>query len=156
MTDEIDANSSRNQQSNCSNDLSVIVQSLKVSFLMEKSSYSHKITCLSAIYPIVESEPNICHQIAEKKVIDEIAILVQEIVSRNNLTQNSPNKDLVVIARILAKLNSTSEGKKLIGDMNLSFSAFEMLKAEMKKFELNLDHNQFVFESDCKTIKSET
>ena len=65
-------------------------------------------------------------------------------------------KDFEVIARILAKLNQTREGKKLICDMNLSFGAFEKLKAEMRNYELIIDHNQFVFDSESKSIKKES
>ena len=155
MTDNMDNDITRNQESKSPDDMSLIVRNLKETFLKKDSSFSRKITCLSAIDPILSRESNICLQIAEKEVIDEIASLVREIVSRNDVQQNSPNKDLVVIARILAKLNSTSEGKKLIGDMNLSFSAFEMLKAEMKKFEIDPHPSQFAFDSDCKRIKKE-
>ena len=84
-----------------------------------------------------------------KEVINEIASIVPTI-------EHGQIKDFEVIARILAKLNQTGEGKKLICDMNLSFGAFEKLKAEMRKYELNLDHNQFMFDSESKSIKKES
>ena len=142
-----------NQQSSSSDDISMNVRSLKESFLKKDISYFSKITFLSAIDLIMSRETKICSDITKKEVIDEIANLVQEIVSKDS---EGHREDLVVIARIVTKLNLTSEGKKLIGDMNLSFSAFEKLKAEMKKFELNLDPNQFAFDFESNKIKNET
>ena len=74
-------------------------------------------TCLSSIEAIISRNPNVCHHIAKKEVVNEIANLVTEIVSND---QNGQNKDFEIIARILAKLNATSEGEKLISDMKLS------------------------------------
>ena len=56
-----------------------------------------------------------------------------------------------MIARIMSKSNASNEGKKLIDDVQMSFSAFKRLNVEMKKVALvNLDLGQFTFESDYK------
>ena len=101
--------------------------------------------CLSAIEVIISEDPDARNQIAEKKVIDEIANLVTETVSKG---EHNQNKDLGIIAKILTKLKSTNEGKKLIGEMKLSFDTFEKLKAEMKKFEVHPDPSHFAFDSN--------
>ena len=91
------------------------------------------------------------NHVTEKEVIDEIANLVTEIASKS---EHDQNKYLAIIAKILTKLKSTNEGKKLIGVMKLSFDTFEKLREEMKKFEVQLDPSHFAFDS-CTKIKHE-
>ena len=150
-TDDIGGNECRNQQSKSSDGIKSIVQSLKDLFLKNNPSYSRKIMCLSAIEVIISEDPDARNQIAEKKVIDEIANLVTETVSKG---EHNQNKDLGIIAKILTKLKSTNEGKKLIGEMKLSFDTFEKLREEMKKFEVQLDPSHFAFDS-CTKLKFE-
>ena len=134
----------------------MLVDPAKKLLLKKDIPYLRKMTCLSSIDAILSRDPSVCQHIAKKEVIDEMANLVSEIVSND---QNGQNKDFEIIARILAKLNSTSEGEKLINDMKLSYGAFMKLRSEMKKFEFNPDHTQFAFDSDSlnsKKIKSES
>ena len=128
----------------------MIVQPLKDLFLKKNVGYARKVMCLSAIDLIVSKDPDAKNHIAEKDVIDEIANLVSEIVSKDGYGKN---KDFEIIAKILAKLNATSEGEKLINDMKLSYGSFMKLRNEMKKFEFNPDHTQFAFDSDCSSSK---
>ena len=136
---------------------------LKNTFTSKIFSYPGKMASLSAIDVIISRESMACSMIAEKEVIDEFANLVGEIISKDGVEKSA---DFVLIARILAKLNSITKGKKLISDMKLSFGAFDKLKAEMKKYEVDLDRRHFAFDSDCvhldvkselkeETIKSE-
>ena len=113
-----------------------LIQPLKESFLNKNNTFDNKITCLSAIEAIISRETSAYRNIAEIELIDEIAHLVSEIVSRDERDQKNY---LEPIAKILAKLNCTNDGMNLVQNMRLSFGAFEKLKAEMKKFELNPD-----------------
>ena len=150
-TGNIENESSDNQKPNSSDDVLMIVKPTKELFLKKTVSYSLKMTCISSIDAILSRNPNVCQHIAKKEVIDEIANLVSEIVS--NELQGQSKKDFEIIARILAKLNTTREGEKLISDMKLSYGAFMKLRSEMKKFEFNPDHTQFAFDSDCSSSK---
>ena len=149
--DDITGNESENQQSQSSDGIKSIVQSLKDLFLDKNASYSRKVMCLSAIEVIISEDPDVRNQITEKKVIDEIANIVTQIASKG---EHDQNKDLGIIAKILTKLKSTNEGKKLIGEMKLSFDTFEKLREEMKKFEVQLDPSHFAFDS-CTKMKHE-
>ena len=150
-TNDIGGNESENQQSKSSDGIISIVQSLKDLFLKNITRYSRKVMCLSAIEVIISEDPDARNHITEKEVIDEIANLVTEIASK---VEHDQNKDLGIIAKILTKLKSTNEGKKLIGEMKLSFDTFEKLREEMKKFEVQLDPSHFAFDS-CTKIKHE-
>ena len=141
------------EQSMSLEEIATLVQPLKESLIDKDNFFTNKMICLSAIDAILSRDRNVCIHIAKKVVINEIASIVREIVPT---IEHGQIKDFEVIARILAKLNQTGEGKKLICDMNLSFGAFEKLKAEMRKYELNLDHNQFMFDSESKSIKKES
>ena len=59
--------------------------------------------------------------------------LVNEIVSK---VGEEKNEDLVLIAEILAKVDRSVEGKNLIANMKMSFSAFQRLNSEMKRFDI--------------------
>ena len=66
------------------------------------------------------------------------------------------NHDLEIIARTLAKVNATNEGEKLIGNLSMSFCAFQKLNTQMMKFQVTSHPTQFTFESDViKPIKNE-
>ena len=67
------------------------------------------------------------------EVVTELANLVNEIVSK---VGDEKNEDLVLIAEILAKLDGSTEGKNLIANMKMSFSAFQKLNSEMKRFDI--------------------
>ena len=130
----------------------ILIQPLMESLLNKDFSFHGKITCLSLINTIVDRDSNACKHLVKKEIIDENAILISEIVSREDDSVN----DLEIIAKILAKIKVISEGKKLINDMKLSYGAFEMLRSEMKKFEFNARPEQFAFESDSgRKIKTE-
>ena len=129
----------------------MIVQPLKDLFLKKNVGYARKVMCLSAIDLIISKDPDAPNHIAEKEVIDEIANLVTEIASKG---EHEQNKDLGIIAKILTKLKSTNEGKKLIGEMKLSFDTFEKLKEVMKKYEVQSDPSHFAFDS-CTKLKFE-
>ena len=130
----------------------ILIQPLMESLLNKDFSFHGKITCLSLINTIVDRDSNACKHLVKKEIIDENAILISEIVSREDDNVN----DLEIIAKILAKMKALSEGKKLITDMKLSYGAFEMLRSEMKKFEFNARPEQFAFESDSgRKIKTE-
>ena len=45
------------------------------------------------------------------------------------------NKDFENVARILAKVNESSEGMELVDEMKISFGASKRLFVEMEKFE---------------------
>ena len=71
--------------------------------------------------------------ITKVEVITELANLVNEIVSK---VGEEKNEDLVLIAEMLAKVDGSIEGKNLIANMKMSFSAFQRLNSEMKKFDI--------------------
>ena len=71
--------------------------------------------------------------ITKVEVITELANLVNEIVSK---VGEEKNEDLVLIAEILAKVDRSVEGKNLIANMKMSFSAFQRLNSEMKRFDI--------------------
>ena len=139
---------------NSKNEIANLILPLKEAFLNKGNTFAVKMTCLASIDVIMLRETKVPTHIAKKEVIDEIANVVGEVVSRTDVEQN---KDFAVIARILARLNCTNEGKNLINNMKLSFGAFEKLKAEMKKFEVDPDSSHFSFDFECKTdVKIET
>ena len=131
----------------------IFVQPLKDSFLRKDISFQGKMTCLSAIDLFIARDPKACEYVAKKEVIDEIASLVSEIVSK---PENVEDTDFAISAKILARMKVTNEGKKHIGEMKLSFNAFEKLNAEMKKFECNSIPEHFAFDSSLRSkIKGE-
>ena len=140
------ANEEAEQNSTNVDEIAFIVQPMIKVFLNKTISYSGKMLCLSAIETILSKESTICKFISKKEVINEIAILVTDIVSKD---ENTQSKDFEPIGKILCKINATENGKKLINEMKLSFGAFERLKKEMRKYEFDPDAAQaeFVFES---------
>ena len=141
------ANEEAEQNSTNVDEIGFIVQPMIKSFLNKTISYSGKMLCLSAIETMLSKESTTCNFIAKKEVIDEIAILVSDIVSKD---ENTQSKDFEPIGKILCKINATENGKKLINEMKLSFGAFERLKKEMRKYEFDpaAAQAQFAFESE--------
>lgn len=123
--------------------------------LMNKdNSYVYKMLCVCVIDSMLCRDHNLCEHISKKEIINEIGNLVSEIVSK---VGEESNNDLEIIARTLAKVNATNEGEKLIGNLSMSFSAFQILNAQMMKFQVSSHPSQFTFDSDViKTIKNET
>ena len=122
----------------------MILQPLIELFLKEAFSVHGKMTCLFAMNTIISRDSSACDHLMKKEIVNELANLVSDIFSKNENNQ----KDIEIIANILANINSRNEGKKLINEMKLSFGAFERLRVEMKKYGFVSNPQNFVFDSD--------
>ena len=130
-----------------------MVSPLLDSFLDTTFTFDSKIACLHGIAGLMLKDSDILKFLVKKEIIDEIANIVIQIVGNSG---NEFNKDLSMIAKILSKINAIQEGKKLIGEMKMSLSAFEKLQTEMRRFENNPDPRQFAFDSDhSRKVKTE-
>ena len=79
--------------------------------------------------------------------MEEIANLVEVVVSNDDI--ENMEKDFNLLAKILAKINEADEGRKLIGEMKLSFNTFEKLRHEMKEHQKLVDPTgQLEFDSN--------
>ena len=58
-----------------------------------------------------------------------------------------------MIAKILTKIETSNQGKKLINGMKISFGASDLLRTEMKKLAVIPNPNDFTFDSE--NLKSE-
>ena len=110
--------------------------------LTEKTfPYKHKIACLHGISAMVCQIPDIVDLLIKKEFMDEIAIIVNLIMSKDS---KEYKKDLTIIAKILNKINCVSEGKKLIEGMKMSKSTLKRLQTTMKIEKwLNPEPKQF-------------
>ena len=132
-------------------EISKVFCSMTESLLNKDHLFETKMYCVCAIDSMISRNSKTCQYITKKEIVDELGNLYNEVLSKVGNYE-----DLAMIARILAKIDLSHEGKKLLGEMNMSFNAFQRLNAEMKKFQFNLDVNDIVFESDDKSrIKSE-
>ena len=84
--------------------------------------------------------------------MDEIAIVADKIIYQAG---DQPNEHLSVIAKILVKINASSDGQKLFSDIIMPYNTLERLNHEMKKFESTLSTEQCGFESEV-NIKVKT
>ena len=101
--------------------------------LLDKNFSSYgKIGCVNAIGSLIDKELNVSEYLIKKEIIDEIGHIAETIYKR---VGNLANMDFSNIARILAKVNETSEGVELIDEMKISFGASKRLFLEMEKFE---------------------
>ena len=130
-----------------------IVDPLIDSFLDKTFPVETKLACFHAIVALVSKDSNILEFLIKKEVIDEIAIIVGEMVSRN---ENDSSKDFETIAQVLSRINSNQIGKNLIGEMKMSLTAFQKLQHEMKKFENNCHPEDYAFDSEHKIKKIKT
>ena len=123
-----------------------VVQPILESFLKENFSYQTKMICLIAIEAIIAKDLSACDFITKKEFFAEISKVVENIVSEDS---DDLNSDLVLIAKILATIeHRNGEGKKLVGGMKMSFSAFDRLRTEMKKVKIVSNPGDFAFDSD--------
>ena len=129
-----------------------VVSPLINSFLDQTFPLETKIACFHAIAALVNKDSNVHEFLVKKVVINEIAKVVGEIVSTaGNI--NEVNRDLETIAKVLSIINFNEEGKKMIGEMKMSLTAFQKLQFEMKKFENDSDPRHFAFDSDQRIKK---
>ena len=143
---QVQDNQENPSESTYSEQIRSVVQPLLESFLKENFSYQTKLICLSAIEAIIAKDLGACDFIAKKEFFEEISKIVEDIVSEES---DKVNCDLVLIAKILAKIeHRNAEGKKLVGGMKMSFSAFDKLRTEMKKVEIMSNPGDFAFDSD--------
>ena len=128
------------------------------SFMNGSFPFEAKIGCQIAINAMITETPSQCQSMLKKDIVDE------NIVDENaNLADKmifkvgkQPDKDLSAIAKIIAKINESSEGEKLFGDIKMPFSTMERLKSEMKIFESASSPVQFAFDSDLsRKVKTE-
>ena len=109
--------------------------------------------CLIKIDALIADDSNASQFLIKKDVIDEISNIADKIIFK---VGNQPDKDLTLVAKILATINGTAEGRKLICEMKMAHKALERLKTEMKKFENNSNEIQFAFDSDhSRKVKTE-
>ena len=113
-------------------------------------SFEKKMVCLCAISAIISRKPKICELIAKKDILNEIAELVETLLDK---TEKEHTNDLTMIAKILTKIETSNEGKKLINGMKISFGASDLLRTEMKKLAVIPNPNDFTFDSE--NLKSE-
>ena len=78
--------------------------------------------CVCAIDSMISRNSETCKYVTKKEIVDELGNLFNEVMSK--VGNNENDDDLAMIARILGKVDVSNEGKKLIGDMNMSFNAF--------------------------------
>ena len=126
-------------------DIANFLKSLKTSFFTKDISFNGKMICLSTIDSMITRYPKAIEFVTEKEVIDEIVELVEVIVPKIG---NEKSEDLVLIARVLAKIEHTNTGKKLVDAMKISFSASDKLRNEMKKFKDASNPEDFAFDSE--------
>ena len=101
--------------------------------LLDKNFSSYgKIGCVNTIRSLIDKGLNVGEYLIKKEIIDELAHIAETIYKR---VGNLANKDFENVARILAKLNESSEGMELIDEMKMSFGASKRLFLEMEKFE---------------------
>ena len=123
------------------------------SFLNRSFPFEAKIGCLIAINAMISEKPSHCQSLLQKDIVNEIANLADKIIFK---VGKQPDKDLSVIAKILAKICESSDGEKLFGDIKMPFSTMERLKSEMKIFESESSPVQFAFDSDhSRKVKTE-
>ena len=145
-TSHAQSNKETPKESRNPEEIAFVVQPLLESFMNSNFSRKTKMICLSAIELVIAKDIKACDSILKKEFVDEIANIVEEIVNKEC---SEVDKDLLVIAKIFAKLEQrNSEGKKLIGGMKMSFSAFDRLRTEMKKVEILSNPGDFAFDSD--------
>ena len=113
-----------------------------INCFMEKTfSYQNKIACLHALSAMVCQVPDILDSLIKKEFMDGIAIIVNLIMAEDT---KEFKKDLVIIAKILNKINCVQEGKKLIEGMKMSKSTLKRLQTTMKIEKwLNPEPKQF-------------
>ena len=101
--------------------------------LLDKNFSSYgKIGCINAIRSLIDKDLNVSEYLNKKEIIDELAHIAETIYKR---VGNLANMDFNSVARILAKVNESSEGMELIDEMKISFGASKRLFLEMEKFE---------------------
>ena len=123
------------------------------SILKKTFPFEAKLLCFQTIIALVTKHQDMLTFCIKKEFIDEIAVIVSEIVSKE---ENTGCKDLAIIAKLLSRINNVHEGKKIIGEMKLSLNAVEKLQIEMKRHENNPDPRQFAFDSDhSRKVKTE-
>ena len=146
QTHSYQGNQEAPEESTNPKDIGYVVQPLVDSLLKNTLSYQSKKICLSAIELIISKDASACDYLMKKEFVDEVGNIVEEIVYKES---NTLIKDFEMIAKILAKLEQrNNEGKKLIGGMKMSFSAFDKLRTEMKKFETGSRPSDYLFDSD--------
>ena len=134
---------------NCDQTIMPLIES----FLNRSFPFEAKIGCLIAINAMITENPSHCQNLLKKDIVDEIANLADKIIFK---VGKQPDKDLTVIAKILAKICESSEGEKLFSDIKMPFSTMEQLKSEMKMFETSSSPVQFAFDSDhSRKVKTE-
>ena len=136
-----------------SNDESHMAMPIIESLLNRSFPFEAKIGCLITIDALIADDSNASQFLIKKDVIDEISNIADKIIFK---VGNQPDKDLTLVAKILATINGTAEGRKLICEMKMAHKALERLKTEMKKFENNSNEIQFAFDSDhSRKVKTE-
>ena len=124
-----------------------IVQPLIRTIAQKDLSLDGKMSCMYAIGGMITRNPNVCKYISKKEVVEEIANLVEVVVSNDDI--ENMEKDFNLLAKILAKINEEDEGRKLIGEVKLSFNTFEKLRHEMKEHQKLVDPTgQLEFDSN--------
>ena len=89
------------------------------SFMNGSFPFEAKIGCQIAINAMITETLSHCQSILKNDIVDENANLCDKIIFK---VGKQPDKDLSVIAKILAKINESSEGEKLFGDIKMPFS----------------------------------
>ena len=64
--------------------------------------------CLIAINAMITENPSHCQSLLKKDILDVISLLADKIIFK---VGKQPDKDLSVIAKILAKICESSEGE---------------------------------------------
>ena len=120
-------------------------------FMNRSLPFLCRISCLMAIDAFITftKNPSHCQPLLKMDIVDEIAIAADEIISK---VDKESDKHLSVIAKILVKINKSTEGKKLFGEIKIPYGSLERLKSEMEMYE----STSYTFEADdIMKIKSE-
>ena len=73
-------------------------------------SIESKMFCICAIDAVIHRDSKSLEKFTKKEVVDELATIFSGLVSKFGKEQNN---DMVIIANIFSKLNSTEGGKNL-------------------------------------------
>ena len=112
-----------------------------------------KTKCIGALEVMILKNLVDLKSLTRKAIIEEIGNIAEEIIDK--ITEEESDQDLITIAKILNKINSLEQGKKLIKGIRMPIGTYERLKTEMNK-QLIGEPSQFAFNSDSnKRIKTE-
>ena len=124
------------------------------SFMNRSFPFEAKIGCLISINALISEKFDICHHLLKTEFVEEIANMADKIIFKVGSQQD---KDLSMIAKILAKIFEFSEGKNLLDEVRLPPSTMERLKTEINCFQKKCNPEHFAFDSDhCRKVKTES